>query len=96
MAEERKVPVSNAGQNIFIENREKIRVSGVIDVRSFNENSVYVETELGELLINGENLRINKLNLDQFELIVEGYILSIEYDEKGKHSGKGLLGRMFR
>lgn len=96
MAEERKIPVSNAGQNIFVENREKIRVSGVMDVRSFNENCVYIETELGELLISGENLRINKLNLEQFELVVEGYILSIEYDEKGKRSGKGLFGRMFR
>jgi len=96
MAEERKIPVSNAGQNIFVENREKIRVSGVVDVRSFDENCVYIETELGELLIRGENLRINKLNLEQFELVIEGYIVSFEYDEKGKRNGKGLLGRMFK
>lgn len=85
-------------QNLILENREKLSISGVIDVESFNDECVIVETELGVLIVRGENIHISKLNLDSAELNVEGDIISCEYTDIGgsKSKGFGLLGRMFR
>ena len=80
--EERKQMSSNTIQNVILENREKLTISGVLDVLSFDDQIVIVETELGLLTVKGENLRINKLSLDTTEVIVEGTIFNLSYSEK--------------
>ena len=69
--DERKALSSNVIQNIVLENREKLSISGVLDVLSFDDQIVIVETELGLLTIKGENLKINKLSIDTEEVIVK-------------------------
>ena len=59
---------SNMFQNLILENRNKLTISGVLDVLSFDDQIVIVETELGLLTVKGDNLRINKLNIDKLEL----------------------------
>lgn len=94
--EEKKVSKPKI-QNIILENREKLSVSGVIDVESFNDESVIIETDLGVLIVRGEDLHINRLNLDSSELIVEGDIVSCEYTDSGsKSKGLGFFSRMFK
>ena len=85
-------------QNLTLENRERLNISGVIDVESFNDECVIVETELGVLAVRGEDLRISKLNLDSSELNVEGDIISLEYsDTEGSRSkGMGFFGKLFK
>jgi len=97
MVEDKK-PVKPKTQNLILENREKLSVSGVVDVESFNDECVIVDTELGILVIRGEDLHINKLNLDNSELIIGGDITSCEYDdrESGKSRGMGFFGKMFK
>ena len=59
--EERKTTFkdnSQAVQNLILENREKLTISGVIDVLSFDDQIVILETELGMLTIKGEDLRM--------------------------------------
>jgi sporulation protein YabP len=82
-------------QNLILENRERLSISGVIDVESFNDESVVVDTELGLLLICGEDLHISKLNLENSELSIEGDIRSCEYSDRDTRKG-GFLARMFR
>ena len=64
MIEERKSTTINQNivQNIVLENREKLNVSGVNDVLSFDDQVVMIDTELGLLTVKGENIRINKLS----------------------------------
>ena len=82
--EERKMVSSsnNVLQNIVLENREKLSISGVLDVLSFDDQIVILETELGLLTVKGENLKINKLSIDTEEVIVEGEIYNLGYSEK--------------
>lgn len=96
--DERKQLTTNVIQNVILENREKLTVSGVVDVLSFDDQIVIVETDLGLLTIKGENLRINKLSLDTTEVIVEGKIFSLSYSEKNldKNSAGGFLGKIFK
>ena len=89
---------SNPVQNLVLENREKLSISGVLDVLSFDDQIVILETELGLLTVKGENLRINKLSLDTADGIVDGEIYNLGYSEKelDKKSGGGILGKIFK
>ena len=83
-------------QNLILENREKLNVSGVNDVLSFDDQVVIMETELGLLTVKGENLKINKLNIDTTEVIVEGKINNLTYSEQQVKSEAGILGKIFK
>lgn len=97
MAEDKKV-LKPKQQNLILDNRERLNITGVIDVESFNDECIIVETELGVLAVRGEDLHISKLNLDSSELNVEGDIISLEYsDTDGSRSkGSGFFGRLFK
>ena len=94
--EERKSLNSTIIQNLVLENREKLSISGVLDVLSFDDQVVIVETELGLLNVKGENLRINKLSLDTSEVIIEGNIYSLFYSEKSSEKKTSLIGKIFK
>ena len=84
-------------QNLILENREKLSISGVIDVLSFDDQVVMIETELGLLTVKGEELRINKLSIDTSEVIVEGNISHLSYSEKNQEKSKGsLIEKIFK
>ena len=85
-------------QNILLENRERMSISGVLDVESFDEESVVVETEMGTLVIKGEDLHINKLSIDSSELNIEGYITGLYYSDRdgGRSKGTGFWAKMFK
>ena len=68
---------NNCIQNLILENREKLSISGVLDVLSFDDQIVILETELGMLTIKGDDLRINKLSIDTQDVIIEGNINSL-------------------
>ena len=96
--DERKTISTGVIQNLILENRGKLSISGVLDVLSFDDQIVIVETELGLLTVKGENLRINKLSIDTSEVIVEGDIASLVYSEnKGTDKTKGsLISKIFK
>lgn len=95
--EERKNMNTGIIQNLVLENREKLSVSGVVDVLSFDDQVVMIETELGLLTVKGQNLRINKLSIDTSEVIVEGEVSYLAYSEANQNkSSGGLLGKIFK
>lgn len=95
--DERKQFNNTTVQNLILENRERLSISGVVEVLSFDDQIVIVETELGLLNIKGENLKINKLSIDTSEVIVEGDISSLAYSEKEyERKGGSLLGKIFK
>ena len=97
--EERKTTFkegTSAIQNLILENREKLSISGVLDVLSFDDQIVILETELGMLKIKGEDLRINKLSVDTGDVVIEGNINSVSYSEKEERKSGNLLGKIFK
>lgn len=87
--EDKKTLNSNVIQNLILENREKLNITGVLDVLSFDDQIVIVETELGLLTVKGDNLRINKLSTDTEEVCVEGNIFNLSYSEKSNVGKEG-------
>ncbi len=77
-------------------NREYMDVIGVLDVIAFNEEEILIETEKGLLIIRGINLHINKLNLENGELAVEGYVYSLSYEETMATKSKGVFNKIFK
>ena len=83
-------------QNIFLENRNKLNVTGVLDVLNFDEQIITVETELGVLVVKGSDLKLNKYNLDDTELSIEGEIISLVYEDKISKKNESLLAKIFK
>jgi sporulation protein YabP len=90
--EKKKVPVP---QNLILEDRHTLSISGVSDVDSFDDRTIIVFTELGELTVRGADLHINRLSVETGDLQLEGNISSLSYaDEQPKSSG--FFGKIFR
>ena len=83
-------------QNIVLENRKNLSITGVKDVLSFDDKIVIVDTMLGMLTIKGDDLRINKLSLDTTEVTIDGTISSIIYSEKQTKNSGSMLGKLFK
>ena len=76
---------------ITIENREKLILSQVSDVDAFDEETLWANLKEGGIAITGEQLNIEKLDLQEGMLIVTGRISSVAYtDRKLKEKGRFL------
>ncbi len=93
---EEKKTIKPKNQTLILDNREKLSVTGVVDVESFNEENIIAVTDIGVLVIRGTELHINKLNLDSNELVVEGDIFSLEYTDGENTKSKSFFGKMFK
>ena len=80
---------------VTMEERRKLRISGVSDVDSFDENSVTVFTSMGDINILGENLHIIKIDVEKGELFLEGTIYSIAYVDRPDKS-ENFLSKLFK
>lgn len=79
---------------LLLEDRERLTISGVSDVDSFDETTIVVYTDLGELTIKGDNLHISRLNVETGDLKVEGTIAALTYAEPAVKGG--FFGRLFK
>ena len=75
--------------------REEMTVEGVLSLGSADEIEIVMDTERGSLVVKGENLNIQQLNLDKGNIVVEGIIKSLVYDDEPKQK-KGLLNRLLK
>ncbi len=95
MPEEKKV--FKTAHNVIIESRKSLTISGVMDIDSFDEESVILFTEMGELTIKGVNLHINKIDVNTGDLLMEGEIDTLSYsDNRPQQKGGGFFAKLFR
>lgn len=78
--------------------RERLSVTGVMDVFSFDEEMIELETSQGYIEIKGDGLHIIKMNIDDGELVVEGTIDELVYhDNQGPAKKKGtIMSKLFK
>ena len=88
----------NLNHKIVLTSRKTALITGVLDVLSFDPNEVLLETELGMLNIRGEELHVNRLNLEKGEVDIDGKTDSLLYSERNayKKDGESLLKKLFR
>lgn len=86
--------MENETQHILtLTNRQKLSLTGISDVGAFNEQEITAVCDSGELIIKGELLHIEELNLDTGILNVSGKIASLNYVEK--FTSTSLIKRLF-
>ena len=75
--------------------RQQISISGVTDVESFDDTSVQLVTDCGDLTLEGEGLHVGTLDIASGIGEVEGHISGLYYHDKTAVK-KGLRGRLLR
>lgn len=97
--EEQSPGVARKRHQFTLKQRESLNVEGVVNVESFDDQAVLLETDQGMMTIRGDDLHIKELNLDGGSLQVDGFVRSIEYTGDGprqKNRAKGVLGKLFK
>ena len=61
--------------------RTSLTMTGVAEVVSFDENTVVLQTSLGLLVIQGQQLQLKNLTLEGGQVAVEGSIRALSYEE---------------
>lgn len=79
--------------NVFVEDRKKVTITGVIEVVSFDEEKVLLSTILDKLEIVGNNLKICNLDIKNGEVSISGTIHECKYlgDRKSKNANNKLF-----
>ncbi len=90
---ENKIKFRN--QNIIIEDRELMSVTGVEQVESFNESTIILTTIKGGMTIKGEELNISKLNLEEGSVKIDGKINGVAYTAR-EATPKNIMGKLFK
>ncbi len=80
-------------QNVIVENRKRLTLTGVKDVLSFDDETVALDTVLGKLTVKGTGLHIANFDVSTGELIAEGKLYALIYS--AEESG-GFFSRVFR
>lgn len=80
--------------NLYLENRGGLKLTGVTDVDSFDEETVTAYTDYGCLTVSGSKLHVEELNLDTGKLEITGEVIALVYSSRTKKE-KGILKRIF-
>lgn len=82
---------------LTLRRREDLLLDGVLNVESFDDGEIIVETVAGGLLIKGDDLHITQLNLDGGSMVVHGYVEMLQYTgETPGRKGRTMLSRLFK
>jgi len=82
--------------SVFMENRERMVVTGVKDVANFNEDTVLLDLNKGGMQLKGNHLHIQSLDLQEGKVVVNGFFHSMAYTEKKEKQDKNWLERMLK
>lgn len=85
--------IPERAHSLSLENRSRMSLTGVEDVSGFDENLIVLSTGQGDLTVRGQELHIEKIDLDSGQLEVRGHIQELSYDEPLK--GGTLWSRLF-
>ena len=68
--------------NLILECRKKLTMTGIVEVISFDEEKIMLNTKLGPLTIKGLGLKMNKLDVQNGDVIIVGEISAMIYSSK--------------
>lgn len=67
--------------SLSLQERSRLEMTGVSEVVSFDEGAVILHTELGTLIIEGEQLQLKTLLPEGGQVRVDGQISSLHYEQ---------------
>ena len=82
----------NLPHALTLSERNRLTMTGALEVVSFDESFVVRKTSLGTLTVLGENLQLKQLNPEGGKGAVEGEISALQYEQS--RSGGSWLRRL--
>ena len=77
--------------SLLLVGRAELTITGVTEVSRFEEDGVLLQTDMGELTVQGEQLQLKELSLDGGRVAVSGSISALIY---GRQQSGGWLHRL--
>ena len=91
MEEERR-PMPHS---LLLEERNRLTVSGVRDVDSFDEETLILLTDLGEITVKGDQIKVTRFSAETGDFAATGHFNAFTYaDRLPKNSG--FFARVFK
>ncbi len=87
---------SSAFSSLKLENAERLTLTGVTDIDSFNEEQIVLFTTLGELIVKGRLLHVNSVNVNTGAAEIVGNIKTVSYTNRKLTKKPGRLKRILR
>ncbi len=81
--------------DVRINNRSSIHISGVEEVNSYDERSIVLVVCKARMIIEGENLRVTELSVDDGKVSAVGRIDAVIYEEGTVKKG-GFFTSLFK
>ncbi|MDR2091100.1 MAG: YabP/YqfC family sporulation protein [Clostridiales bacterium] len=78
-SEEQKNPVVKRPHTLQMERNSRLCVGGVLGVKSYNDKEITLALSEYILVVSGENLNIDKLDIEAGNITADGVILSLKY-----------------
>ena len=78
--------------DLTLKDRQKLTVTAVTEVVSFEEHAVVLHTALGTLIVQGRDLQLKTLSLEGGQVAVEGSISALIYEEPRASGWRRWLG----
>ena len=85
---------NNVIHNVVIQQCKDINMTGINEVKAFDEETVILDTAKGTLTIKGESLIINSFSAESGDLLMQGNIWALVYS--GDKAEKGFLRRILK
>lgn len=78
--------------------KKKLQVSGVQKIESLNSEEFIINTNMGTLIIIGDKLVMQQLDIDKGNIWIDGIIHSISYVQEHKQvkEKNSFLGKIFK
>lgn len=97
MEVKKEIKIEDKKSSLVLENRKRLSLTGVMEVISFNENVIMLSTCLGAMTIKGEGLRMNKLDVQNGDVMIVGTINSCVYSGgEIKKDNESILRKLFK
>lgn len=82
--------------DVIIKSRQRLEMTGVSDVTSFDDGAIVVQVDDLGVSIEGENLKIEKFNAESGEFILNGMINGLFYFNHSPGKKKKSFTDIFR
>lgn len=97
MEVKKEVKLDDRKNSLNLENRKKLTLSGVLEVLSFNDEKILLNTQLGSLIIKGNALKMNKLDVQNGDVVIVGNINSLTYSQsQQKKDTESIIKKLFK
>lgn len=93
VSEKRTATERRADHRLELEGRRQLTLSGIEDVLGFEETSVVLATSMGMLTVEGEELHIRRMSMEDGELVIDGKSISALWYLDRSTKKSGLFGK---